>query len=111
MADGQTPSDVRPAPTGVAEGQAPSAARPALKGADRKRLSPMARDDRITFWCFLSPWLIGFVLFGAGPILASIVRDGEVIIPRGRHSLQAGDEAIVFALADAVGDVTALFPS
>ncbi|MCL7969049.1 MAG: NAD-binding protein, partial [marine benthic group bacterium] len=44
-------------------------------------------------------------------ILASIVRDGEVIIPRGSHSLQNGDEAIVFALADAVGDVTSLFPS
>jgi len=38
----------------------------------RKRLSPMAREDRMTFWCFLSPWLIGFALFGAGPILASI---------------------------------------
>jgi trk system potassium uptake protein TrkA len=44
-------------------------------------------------------------------ILASIVRDGEVIIPRGTHGLQAGDEAIVFALADAVGEVTTLFPS
>jgi Trk K+ transport system NAD-binding subunit len=34
-----------------------------------------------------------------------------VIIPRGSHSLRSGDEAIVFALADAVGEVTALFPS
>jgi len=32
----------------------------------------MAREDRLTFWCFLSPWIIGFVLFGAGPIIASI---------------------------------------
>lgn len=37
-----------------------------------KKLSPLAREDRITFWCFLSPWLIGFVFFGAGPIVASI---------------------------------------
>ena len=37
-----------------------------------KQLSPMAREDRLTFWCFLSPWIIGFILFGAGPILASI---------------------------------------
>lgn len=36
-------------------------------------LSPMAREDRLTFWCFLSPWLLGFVLFGAGPIVASVV--------------------------------------
>ena len=35
--------------------------------------SPMAREDRLTFWCFLSPWIIGFLLFGAGPILASLV--------------------------------------
>ncbi len=32
----------------------------------------MAREDRLTFWCFISPWLIGFLLFGLGPILASI---------------------------------------
>ena len=38
-----------------------------------KRLSPMAREDRLTFWCFLSPWIIGFILFGAGPVIASIV--------------------------------------
>lgn len=37
-----------------------------------RRLSPMAREDRLTFWCFISPWLIGFLLFGLGPILASI---------------------------------------
>jgi multiple sugar transport system permease protein len=36
-------------------------------------MSPMAREDRVTFWCFISPWIIGFILFGAGPILASIV--------------------------------------
>ncbi len=36
-------------------------------------LSPMAREDRLTFWCFLSPWLLGFILFGAGPIVASVV--------------------------------------
>jgi multiple sugar transport system permease protein len=37
-----------------------------------RRLSPMAREDRMTFWCFISPWLMGFCLFGLGPILASI---------------------------------------
>jgi trk system potassium uptake protein TrkA len=44
-------------------------------------------------------------------ILAAIVHDEEVVIPRGSDRLQAGDEAIVFALADAVSDVMALFPS
>ena len=37
-----------------------------------RRLSPMAREDRLTFWCFVSPWLIGFILLTAGPILASV---------------------------------------
>jgi trk system potassium uptake protein TrkA len=44
-------------------------------------------------------------------ILATIVRNEKMIIPRGSDTLQAGDEAIVFALADAVPDVTGLFPS
>lgn len=39
----------------------------------KRHLSPMAREDRMTFWCFLSPWIIGFILFGAGPIIASIL--------------------------------------
>ena len=33
-----------------------------------------------------------------------------MMIPRGNDALQAGDEAIVFALADAVSEVTELFP-
>jgi trk system potassium uptake protein TrkA len=44
-------------------------------------------------------------------ILAAIVRDEKMIIPRGSDSLRAGDEAIVFALADAVPTVTEFFPS
>ncbi len=44
-------------------------------------------------------------------ILATIVRNEKMMIPRGNDSLQAGDEAIVFALADAVSEVTELFPS
>lgn len=44
-------------------------------------------------------------------ILATIVREEKMIIPRGSDVLQAGDEAIVFALADAVPAVTELFPS
>ncbi len=41
-------------------------------GGPKRRLSPMAKEDRLAFWCFTSPWLIGFVLFGLGPIIASI---------------------------------------
>lgn len=38
----------------------------------KKRLSPMAFEHHLTFWCFVSPWLIGFVVFGMGPIVASV---------------------------------------
>jgi multiple sugar transport system permease protein len=37
-----------------------------------RRLSPLRRQHRRDFWLFLSPWIIGFVLFGAGPIIASL---------------------------------------
>jgi len=33
----------------------------------------MAREHRRDFWLFLSPWLIGFTLFGVGPILGSFI--------------------------------------
>jgi multiple sugar transport system permease protein len=39
----------------------------------RVRLSPSARRHRRDFWLLLSPWLIGFILFGAGPIIASVL--------------------------------------
>lgn len=35
-------------------------------------MSPMARENRRDFWLFLSPWLIGFLVFAAGPILFSL---------------------------------------
>jgi len=37
------------------------------------RLSPLAREQRLWGWVFLSPWLIGFVAFTALPIVASLV--------------------------------------
>src|ERR671933_1268326 len=37
----------------------------------RQKLGPQARREEREFYLFISPWLIGFVLFGAGPILAS----------------------------------------
>ena len=44
-----------------------SAARGKRRG---KRLS--AHEER-AFWVFLSPWIVGFVLFSGGPIVASLV--------------------------------------
>jgi len=44
-------------------------------------------------------------------ILAALVREHQMVIPRGDDALKAGDEAIVFALSDAVTAVTEMFPS
>lgn len=51
------------------------------------------------------------VEFPDDAILAAIVRDHEMIVPRGGVALRPGDEAIVFALAGAVTEVTELFPN
>lgn len=46
-----------------------------------------------------------------GSIVAAISRNGELIVPRGRHTLEAGDNAVIFALPQAVGEVVKLFPT
>jgi trk system potassium uptake protein TrkA len=47
--------------------------------------------------------------FPEGSMVAAIVREDQVIIPRGGDSLLAGDTAIVFALPEAVSSVVELF--
>lgn len=42
-------------------------------------------------------------------LVGTIVRDDEVIVPRGSDRILAGDEVIVFALPDAIADVETLF--
>jgi len=32
----------------------------------------MAQREELAFWLFISPWLIGFIVFSAGPIVASM---------------------------------------
>ncbi|MDZ4717411.1 MAG: sugar ABC transporter permease [Roseiflexaceae bacterium] len=39
----------------------------------RPRFGPQARHEERMFYLFISPWLIGFILFWAGPIIASFV--------------------------------------
>lgn len=38
----------------------------------RPKLGGMARKEEIAFYLFISPWIIGFLLFDAGAILASL---------------------------------------
>ncbi len=39
----------------------------------RQKLGRLARQEEREFYLFISPWIIGFILFGAGPIIASAV--------------------------------------
>ncbi len=47
--------------------------------------------------------------FPQGALVGAILRNGRVIIPSGREMMQPGDDAVVFALAAAVGEVERLF--
>ncbi len=42
-------------------------------------------------------------------IVAAVVRDGEVLIPRGGQTLEAGDLAVIFTMTHAAGAVERLF--
>jgi multiple sugar transport system permease protein len=37
----------------------------------RRKLGRLARREEREFYLFIAPWLIGFIVFGAGPIIAS----------------------------------------
>ncbi|MBW8352107.1 sugar ABC transporter permease [Bacillus sp. IITD106] len=39
----------------------------------KQKLSAEARKEQRAFWIFISPWVIGFLLFTGGPIIASLI--------------------------------------
>ncbi len=47
--------------------------------------------------------------FPEGALVGTIIRDDEVIMPRGHDRILAGDQVIVFALPRAISDVESLF--
>ncbi len=49
------------------------------------------------------------VRFPEGGIIGTIIRAGEIIIPRGDDRILPGDDVIVFALPHAIPDIEALF--
>ncbi|MEX2608811.1 MAG: Trk system potassium transporter TrkA [Gemmatimonadota bacterium] len=49
------------------------------------------------------------VAFPKGGLLGAIVRDGQVIMPRGTDVVQKGDHVVVFALPEAIAKIEALF--
>jgi len=52
---------------------------------------------------------LGRVKFPKGAIVSVIVRNNEVIVPRGVHQIRAGDRVVVFALTSALPKVKKLF--
>ncbi len=44
---------------------------PATRASRKRRLSALARREAIDGYLFIAPWIIGFVLFTAGPMIAS----------------------------------------
>jgi multiple sugar transport system permease protein len=53
--------------------EAPGAARATRSaGRRRTRMSPRRRKEALFFWLFISPWLVGFLGFLLGPMIASV---------------------------------------
>ncbi|HEY1094195.1 MAG TPA: sugar ABC transporter permease [Glycomyces sp.] len=52
--------------------EAPAAARLARRGGRRTKMSSRRKKEAFYFWLFISPWVIGFVGFLLGPMIASI---------------------------------------
>lgn len=48
-------------------------ARPLARPREKVKLGRQARREEIAFYCFILPWIAGFILFDAGPIVASFV--------------------------------------
>ena len=49
------------------------------------------------------------IKFPKGAIVGGLIRDGEVIIPKGTTRIQANDKTFVFALPEAVSEVEKIF--
>ncbi|GAA1687934.1 sugar ABC transporter permease [Glycomyces endophyticus] len=52
--------------------EAPGTARPARRAGRRRSMSSRSRKEAFYFWLFISPWLIGFLGFLLGPMIASV---------------------------------------
>ena len=44
-----------------------------VRPVKKVKLGKLARHEERQFYLFISPWIIGFVLFDAGPIVASLL--------------------------------------
>jgi len=64
---------------------------------------------RVPKGCRVAGRPLSRVDFPEGAIVGAVARNGEVIVPTGRDVLEAGDDAVVFAVEDAVDEVEEIF--
>ncbi len=64
---------------------------------------------RVPKGCRVAGRPLSRVDFPEGAIVGAVSRNGEVIVPTGRDVLEAGDDAVVFAVEDAVDEVEEIF--
>lgn len=76
----------------------------------RRGIGKMARQEEIAFWLFILPWLIGFIAFSGGPILASLgisLSEYSILSPpkfigMGNYTQLLNDELFYKAVANTV---------
>jgi trk system potassium uptake protein TrkA len=49
------------------------------------------------------------VNFPRNAIISAIVKDNNVIVPSGKHTIEPGDKVVIFSLPDAIEKVEKLF--
>ena len=64
---------------------------------------------RVPEGCRVAGRPLSRVNFPEGAIVGAVSRNGEVIVPTGRDVLEVGDDAVVFAVEDAVDEVEEIF--
>ena len=69
----------------------------AVQVASKRRVSrfglipagKLERREALWFWFFISPWVVGFIVFTAGPIIASAYVELDAVCAGKRRSLSA----------------------
>ncbi len=75
-----------------------------LKGVDAEAIEfDVRRDARVVGRRIMD------VDFPRGSIVGAILRDSQVITPRGRDEIQVGDRVVIFALPEAINEIERLF--